>query len=89
MNKERKARLRRAVSKICSAIDELKEQSDLIQEVIYEEQDASDSTPENFKTTDRWIDAEALLDETYRLKDDVTYCVCLLKKSTDNVENAM
>ena len=49
MNKERKARLRRAVSKICSAIDELKEQSDLIQEVIYEEQDASDSTPENFK----------------------------------------
>ena len=85
MNKERKARLRRAVSKICSAIDELKEQSDLIQE----EQDASDSTPENFKTTDRWIDAEALLDETYRLKDDVTYCVCLLQKSTDNVETAM
>lgn len=89
MNKERKESLRRTISKINLVVDSLKEQSYAMQEIIFKEQDVIDSMPDNFKMTDRWADAEALLDEMYRLKDNVDYCVSTLLSSVENVETAM
>lgn len=75
MNNKRREKLRRAIEYIGKA-------SDIIEQVIDEEQDSMDNVPENLQMSDRYESMEIIIDSL----EDVVTCI---DEAKDKVESVM